>query len=274
MYTQKIQNLKELLIIVKKKVILFYDWLKVIVLKIFDSIITGSLLNNHFHFLFLSWIFCLLFYLGFFLIGKNPYSIFIPFSLYEVLTIDNRTEAILHLSDGEGSFVTTKRKVLFHKDDFNKNVMALLSELGELPYLSNQGNKNVESSYSVSLKKLPNIANTIISLWYQEDKSNLILDINLSGMEVELEAIKIYDPHKNLSQDDEDEEPKEAEKTVDNKINNNQKKLTILSSAFFAAEKTIFDNFPFLKSIEYRVNGKIADYPGLEYKLSEKKVRQ
>ena len=95
-------------------------------------------------------------------------------------------------------------------------------------------------------------------------------------MEAELTAIKIYDPNQSLSQEDNEgeETPKETGKVVSKETENNQKKLAILGSAFVAAEKTIFDNFPTLKTIEYRINGKLVDYPGLEYKLSEKKVKR
>ncbi|HNO26223.1 MAG TPA: hypothetical protein PKK94_24800, partial [Leptospiraceae bacterium] len=51
-------------------------------------------------------------------------------------------------------------------------------------------------------------------------------------------------------------------------------KRELLSSGFLALEKTIFANFKDIDRIEYRLNGKIKNFPELEYSLTETKKRQ
>lgn len=269
MYTQKIQGHIKYL---KNRLILIYKWFRQIVTKVFDSIVSEEVtLNNRFVFFNISWILCLLFYIGFFLADKNPYSIFIPFSLYELPRIDSRTEATLFLSDGKGSFLPVKRKVLLYEDSINKNVTNLLRELGELPFLSKQDDSS-SLNYSVSLKKLPNLAIAIITSWYLEKDSKIILDLSQNILEDEIRTIKIYKTKDEFFKDKKIESQKNEPIDEDELIR--QHKLKILAAAFVAAERTIFTNFENINNIEYRLDGKVQDYPGLAYRLSERKIRK
>jgi hypothetical protein len=50
-------------------------------------------------------------------------------------------------------------------------------------------------------------------------------------------------------------------------------RVKVLNTALRALEKTIFENFPTIETIEFKLNGISKDFAGLEYKLTEVKKR-
>ncbi|PJZ68160.1 hypothetical protein CH373_17045 [Leptospira perolatii] len=210
-------------------------------------------------FLTYSWILVSLFITGFVLAGKSPFKLLIPFSLYDLPNSDPRKEVTLYGSDGEGSVSPIRRKVLLTGDDFRHDALSLIGEVGESSYFDHTVGQS--SNQFKSLKKLPNLQFSVIALWKRGNV--LIIDLRKSSLEDILSEMKFRIDYTYASQMTEEAKSSEI----------NRRKLALLSSAFLAAEKTLFENFPDLQTIEYRLSGQLDQISGLSYSLNEKHVR-
>lgn len=230
--------------------------------------------DKKFLFLFFSGLFFTSFFLMFFLIGKNPYSLLIPFSLYDthLFLYDKRSKVTIFLSDGKGNFFPIQRK-LTKTGNLREDIKKILIEISEPPYYEMEYSnfENLQMNY----KKLPNIHFALIQVWTLGD--TLILDFRESTLKEEMENQRVRIDTGNYEIEEQTETSKLAqEKAQDdnNKILLQKLKKDLLSSSFLALEKTIFENFPQIKRLEYRLNGQKKDFEDLEYKLSEVKERK
>ncbi|TGL60498.1 LIC_10740 family protein [Leptospira sarikeiensis] len=227
----------------------FYAWVFGLATRAADSGESKRIL-----FLTYSWIIVLLFLTGFILAGKNPLKLLIPFTLYDLPNMDPRKEIVIYGSNGEGEVFAVKRKVLLSGEDFRHDVLTLVGETGESSYFDPTV-PNASAQFR-NLKKLPNLQDSVISIWKRGDL--LILDLRKSTIENLLSDMKFRIDYTYASQMTEEQKSAEIER----------KKLVLLSSAFLAVEKTLFEHYSDLNRIEYRLGGEQADLPGLTYLLS------
>ncbi|TGK06633.1 hypothetical protein EHO59_00370 [Leptospira semungkisensis] len=227
----------------------FYAWIFSLATRPSDSPESKKAL-----FLTYSWIIVLLFLTGFILAGKNPLKLLVPFTLYDLPNFDPRKEAVVFESDGEGQVYPVKRRVLLTGEDFRHDALTLIGETGESNYFD-PSVPNASAQFR-NLKKLPNLQDSVISIWKRGDL--LILDLRKSTLENLLSEMKFRIDYTYASQLSEDQKTAEI----------SRKKLLLLSSAFLAVEKTLFENFPEITRIEYRLGGEVSDLNGLTYSLS------
>lgn len=230
--------------------------------------------DKKFLFLFFLGLFFALFFLTFFLIGKNPYSLLIPFSLYDshLFLYDKRSKVIIFLSDGKGSFFPVQRK-LIKTGSLREDIKKLVIEISEPPYYEMEYSNfdNLQLTY----KKLPNIHFALIQVWTLGD--NIILDFRESTLKDEMENQRVridtgtYQIEEQTETGNLAQEKLQEDKT---KLALEKMKKDLLTYSFIALEKTLFENFPQIKRIEYRLNGQKKDFEDLEYKLSEIHERQ
>ncbi|MCP5503117.1 MAG: hypothetical protein H7A25_24675 [Leptospiraceae bacterium] len=225
--------------------------------------------DTRFLFFYFSWFFALMFYMGFYLVGKNPLSLLLPFSHFHFPVPEKRSDKTLYLSDGQGNVFKSSRKVYFEKGRLQDNILILISEIGKSPYYEMDNSSDL-LQLNQNLKKLPGLETAIISIWYLQDSSRLILDLREKTIHKELARLRfrvgrikadsIYDSNF--------EEEKEERKKETKKIRYN-----FLKSTFLSIEKTLFDNFPEVKSIEFRLDGQMKQIEGLDYDLTSSKKR-
>ena len=101
--------------------------------KIFSEAI-GETKNTKFRFFFISTSIMILFFIIFILIGKNPFSLLLPLSVYDLPSIDKRTLVTLYISDGKNNLLKSKRKILLADGNIQKNLQIILGELSKPPY--------------------------------------------------------------------------------------------------------------------------------------------
>ncbi|EQA45304.1 hypothetical protein LEP1GSC050_2538 [Leptospira broomii serovar Hurstbridge str. 5399] len=211
-------------------------------------------------FLTYSWILFLLFLTGFVLAGKNPLKLLVPFALYDLPNFDPRKSLIVYGSDGEGEIFTIHRKVLLDGKDFRHDVITLVGEVGEASFFDPSVPN--DAVHFRNLKKLPNLQDSVISIWKRGDL--LILDMRKSTLEDLLSEMKFRIDYTYASQMSEEEKSREI----------TRRKLALLSSSFLAVERTLFENYPELNRIEYRLGGEQEEIPGLNYSLTESHLRK
>lgn len=233
--------------------------------------------TKKFYFLFFSTIITLNFLLGFLLTEKNPLSLLVPFSFFELdLPIsDKRIPARVYLSDGNGNVFPSDRKVYLGEGDFRKKIITLSTEISRPPYYEVEENLS-KKDLNTNLKKLPNLHYALRAIWILKD--TLILDLRTTSIEDEIREMKVRLETKVY--DIKEEKDVNDEKLSDieiiaarNKEEILKKKLILLDSSFIALEKTLFDNFSEINKIEYRLDGNIKNYPGMSYLLSTPKDR-
>jgi hypothetical protein len=261
----------------KEKIIETYQKIKSIYPSFYNKATQNSG-TKKFYFLFLSTIITLNFFLGFYLTEKNPYTLLIPLTFFEVdlPLADKRIPIKLYFSDGFGKVFSTERKVLIDLENIRSSVMTLAIEISRPPYYEVEENLN-KKNLSVNLKKLPNIHYSIKTIWkYNEDL--LIIDLRESSLKAELDTMKVrvekttYEIKEENESDSKLIDPHEIESQ--NKDDIYKLKMTLLYSTFLALEKTIFDNYPYIKKIEYRLDGIKKNFSSLEYNLEETKNRE
>lgn len=242
------------------------DFCRDLLAKIFKEAV-GETKNNQFRFFFLSSSVGILFFIIFILVGKNPFSLLIPFSFYDLPTLDNRKEITLFISDGKNNLLKSKRKVLLPENDIKRNLNIIIGELSQAPY-----EDVIETTEeNVFPKKLPNIRNPILVSWFLDSDKRLILDLDEEVIQKELSAIRI---RVEALDDSEERKTKEEEELEKKRLIELQiARMKILNTTLQALEKTIFANFSNIESIEFRVNGHSKDLAGLDYKLTEIKKR-
>lgn len=228
---------------------------------------TGETKSNQFRFFFLSSSVAILFFIIFILVGKNPFSLLIPFSVYDLPSPDRRTTVTLYVSDGKTNLLKSKRKVLL-ASDIRKNLNIIIGELSQPPY-----DDVIETTEeNVFPKKLPDLRSPISVMWLLDSDKKLILDLNEASIQKELSTIKIK--LEVTEENQEDKKNQEDEVIEKKKLEELQAaRLKILNTALSALEKTIFENFSNIETLEFRVNGLNKDIAGLEYKLTEVKKR-
>ena len=153
-------------------------------------------------------------------------------------------------------------------NDIRKNLNIIIGELSQPPY-----DDIIETTEeNVFPKKLPDLRSPIIAVWLLDSDKKLILDLNEASIQKELSSIKIKlevteenpDGKKNL--EEESIEKKRLEELQAARVK-------VLNTALRALEKTIFENFSTVETIEFKLNGVSKDFAGLEYKLTEVKKR-
>ncbi len=229
---------------------------------------TGETKNNQFRFFFLSSSLAILFFIVFILVGKNPFSLLIPFNFYDLPSIDRRTNVILYVSDGKTNLLKSKRKVLLTENDVRKNLSIILGELSQPPY-----DDVIETTEeNVFSKKLPDLRSPIIAFWLLDSDKKLIIDLNEESIQKEISSIKIkLEVNEDSLYDKQNREEEAVEKKRIEELQSARVK--VLNTALRALEKTIFENFSTIETIEFKLNGHSKDFVGLEYKLTEVKKR-
>lgn len=224
--------------------------------------------NKKFLIIYFSIILSILFFFAFYLVKVNPLQLLIPFSLFDLPKIDSREEKTIYVSDGKNSILKIKRKALISEEK-EKKLKILVSEISKSSF-DNILDSKEENLYP---KKTLNLSDSLISFWFLDENKKLILDFKEEYLNFELNKIRT----KAVSSDEEtifDKKTPEEEKVFKEELDKlNQKKLLKLEISFLALEKTIFENFPKLESIEYRLNGKMKSFNELNYKLDEIKKR-
>lgn len=234
--------------------------------------------TKKFYFLFFSTIITINFFIGFYITEKNPYSLLIPLSFFEldIPLTDKRENAKVYLSDGSGNVFPSDRKVLLDKNDFRSSIQVLANEISRPPYYETEENFS-KKDLNINLKKLPNIHYSIISIW-KLNNDTIILDLRESTLNSEIEKMKVR-VEKNTYEISEEKDGVSShlidtkEKDESDKIELMKIKMNLLNSAFLALEKTIFDNFLYIKKIEYRLDGIKKSYENLQYDLATEKIR-
>lgn len=227
--------------------------------------------DKKFLFLFFVGLFFSLFFLTFLLIGKNPYSLLIPFSLYDFQFFlhDKRENVTIYLSDGKGKIFPVQKKIL-KTGNLREDIKKILIEICEPPYfeLDYSNFENVQQTY----KKLPNIYLALIQIWIVN--GNLILDFREETLREEMEnqrvridtgEYEVGDLQVEKGQLLKEKLKEERDKQLIEKL-----KRDLLSYSFEVLEKTIFQNFSQIQSIEYRLDGKRKNFNGLSYSLERK----
>ncbi|MCE9498975.1 MAG: hypothetical protein K8R21_00410 [Leptospira sp.] len=237
-----------------------------------------GIVQTNFLFLYFSWILFISFASIIILSGKNPISLLIPFAIYDLPARENLTPVTIFVSDGDGNLFPTKRRMFFIPDDFKRNLLTVIGEIGQPPFYDSEL-VSEDSVFAGTLKKLPNLQTAVISTWKIETTGLLIVDLRESTIRDELDSLKFRFNSSVASDEDESDDghffKKKQDVSVDKKLADLQKnKLSILNSVFLSIEKSIFGNFANVQSIEFRLEGKKRDYPGLDYKLTETKIRK
>ncbi|MDV6235977.1 N-acetylmuramoyl-L-alanine amidase [Leptospira ellisii] len=211
-------------------------------------------------FLTYSWIGVVLFFTSFILAGHNPFVTLVPFSLYEVANRDPRSEITIYGSDGERNVFPVRRKVLWEGDEFRHKTLTLIGEIGESSYFD----KTVESGkgeHYKNLKRLPEIQYAVKSVWKRGN--GLILDLRKSTLQEIVSGMKFRIDYTYAQQMSEEQKQREIVR----------KKMALLDSTFLALEKTIFENFQDVQSVEYKLDGLSEAIPGMEYSLDSQHKR-
>lgn len=186
---------------------------------------------------------------------------------------DKRVPAKVYLSDGRMNVYPSDRKVLL-TGEFRKDLHTLITQVSAPPFYEIEENFT-KKGLKVNLKKLPNLHFALITIWFNES-GRLILDLRESSIQTEISILKVRVDRGTYELKEEVESESLSsiqQKEDEDKILVHQRRMEILHSTFLAIEKTIFDNFPEIKSIEFRLDGETKDYPDLNYKLSEVKNR-
>ena len=236
---------------------------------------TGS---KKYYFLFFSSIITWNFLLGFYLTEKNPLSLLIPFSFFEldIPLADRREISRVYLSDGEGNVFPSDRKLLYDKNDYRSAVVSLATEISRPPYYEVEENFT-KKNLNINLKKLPGIHYSIITSW--RFKNTLIIDLREASLLSEFQNMRVRIEKGTYEiKEDKDIEPEkisnEDEQNEADKKEISKKKNSLMNSTFLALEKTLFDNFKDIDIIEYRLDGYNKNFLNLDYKLDELKKRE
>jgi hypothetical protein len=251
---------------ISEKVALFYD-------KVHEESFAETK-DKKFWFLFFTGLVSILFFVLFALVGKNPYSLLLPLTLHDSFlpVYDKRTKVKVFFSDGQMNAFPVERKISL-SGELRKDIKLLLIETSEPPYF---GTEEQNSVPKMNLKKLPGLHFALIQTWVLSNNT-LVLDFREETLLLETTNLKVridkgtYDIQEETK--DGGRLAKEKEEEDKNKVALEKLRLALLDSAFVAIEKTIFENFSTIQTIEFRVDGKKKDLPGMEYKLSTKRTK-
>jgi len=228
--------------------------------------------DKKFWFLFFSGFVSFMFFLLFALVGKNPFSLLVPFSIYDNFSLiyDKRSPVTIYLSDGKKNLFHIKRKI-FLTGEIYHDLKALLVEISEPPFYELEENSNIQEIKEI--KKLPNLHFALIQMWILKDKT-LILDFREETLLQEMQEQRVrIDTQTYDIKEENSEEKISIQSSEKNKKILEKMKIELMESAFLALEKTIFENFPDILSIEYRLNGISKELPNFEYKFTQKRTR-
>ena len=210
-----------------------------------------------------------IFLVFFYLIKKNPLELLIPFHLFDLPQIDKRTQKSLYILDGKGNTLKVNRKVLIESNVLNKNLDVIISELSKPPY----DDKIDSQDETVFPKKTINLKNALVIKWLLDNNSRLILDFKEEYLQLELKNIKtksVLDEEESIF---DRKTPEQETKLKAELEKNNSIKMKTLELSFICLEKSIFENFPEIQSIEYKLNGKTKNFSNLIYDLREVRKR-
>jgi hypothetical protein len=225
--------------------------------------------NKRFLFSFFAVSISIIFLVFFYLIKKNPLELLIPFHLFNLPQIDKRTQKSLYILDGKGDTLKVNRKILIESNILSKNIDTIISELSKPPY----EDKIESQDETVFPKKTVNLKNALIIKWLVENNSRLILDFKEEYIQLELKNIKTKSV---LDEEDsifDRKTPEQEAKLKAELEKNNSIKMKTLELSFICLEKSIFENFPEIQSIEYKLNGRTKNFSNLSHDLREVRKR-
>lgn len=208
--------------------------------------------DARFLFYYLSWFFAILLITGFALVGRNPFRLLLPYSVFSLPKIDSRKSVPIYLSNGQKKLVAAKRKLQW-QNDTRQNILALIGEIGKSPFYE-MDTKNDALQLNEDLKKLTNLQTSVRVLWLLTNNKRLVIDLRQQTILQELKALKFR--------------VKGAKTPEEREQIEQQTKYNILHSTFLAIEKTIFANFKEIQTIEYRLDGRQEKMVKLDYDLS------
>ena len=154
------------------------------------------------------------------------------------------------------------------ENDLKKNLNIIIGELSQPPY--EDVIESVEEN--VFPKKLPDLRSPIIAAWLLDSNKKLILDLDENSIYKELSSIKVkLEVNEDSIFDKQNREEEALEKKREEEVR--LARVKVLNTALLALEKTIFENFPSIETLEFKLNGHSKELSGLEYKLNEIRKR-
>jgi hypothetical protein len=226
--------------------------------------------DKKFSFYYFSWVAFLFFLTGFGLVNQNPFVLFSPFSLYRIPVSDTRRPVPIFLSDSDGTLYKTTRKMLFDAS-LRKNILTLVGEIAKSPFFEMERNAELVHIRK-NLKQLLNLQSAVISIWTLENDTTVIIDLREATLNREIELIKIQ-AETAISYTSIYEEAKANIDKEKIKTEARAQRMQTLEYTFKVLEKTIFENFPNVKSIGFKLDGHSKNIASMNYNLSEPKTR-
>lgn len=230
----------------------------------FYGIATGTQEHNPRRFLFtyFSWMMGLLFLSFSFLAEKNPFQLLLPMQVFALPIVDDRSEGVVYVSDGESEIYPTRRKV-FLRGNMQDDIRELIEEVGRPPHFS-QDWKEGDRFQGSKLKKLPNLSQALVSVWILDEGKRVVLDF--SSKEIERAMAKYRFAKSKMEEGEEDVEAGEEDiesyysapaNYIDAKTMREieEKKVIVLRLGLKASLQTIRENFPSVDQVEYRLDG-------------------
>ncbi len=228
--------------------------------------------SREFQFLFLSWFSLLLFFTFFILTEKNPFNLLVPFNVFQWPSIDHREEVKIFISDGGENQIPVNRKLL-RNDDSIQFTYQLIGQVGAPPYFSVEESAATKDKL-FNPKKLLDLQFALKKIWVRDNGKMMILDWNESMLESVMNEYRL--PQIIRSGNEVEEEPS-ANAPVDtttyysggdigqkeSEVVTRTRRTNALNATIRAIDATIYLNFPEVKSIEHRLDGRVKNFPGL-----------
>ena len=193
-----------------------------------------------------------------------------PFTIYQFPVSDTRSSVPIFLSDSDGTLYRASRKMLFGAS-LRKNILTLMGEVAKSPFFEMENNSELVN-ISKNLKQLLNLQSAVISIWTLENDAMVIIDLREATLNREVELIKIRSEtaasYTSIYE--------EAKANIDKdkiKAEARAQRMQTLEYTFQVLEKTIFENFPTVKSISFKLDGSSKNIANMNYNLLETKTR-
>ncbi|MCC5813359.1 MAG: hypothetical protein JJT78_01265 [Leptospira sp.] len=242
----------------------------------FYSLAMGETRDNsrRFLFIYLSWMVFLLFLSFSFLAEKNPFSLLLPFQIFELPLDDPRQERKVYVSDGEENVYSSTRLV-FVTGDIISDIRELVEEIGRPPHFSKPAEEG-DNFFGAKLKKLPNLSISLVTIWERKEKKTIILDF--SSQEIIRELAKYRFAKKSIEEDEDEDIDLDIENYysppqnfIDSKTlaEMDKKKTLILGLTLNAIRRTILENNPDYEKVHFHLDGKRGVGQGILSAFSE-----
>ncbi len=233
--------------------------------------------SREFQFMFLSWFFLLLFFTFFILAEKNPFGLLVPFQVFQLPSIDKRTEVKVFISDGGDNQIPVNRKIL-QNEDKDLFVYQLIAEVGSPPYFSVEESASMKDKL-FNPKKLLDLQFALKKIWIRNNSKTMILDWNESMLQTVMSEYRL--PQVIRSGDEVEEENTNAIVPVDTityysggEVGQKEsedviriRRTNALAATLRAIEATLLENFPEVDLIEHKLDGTGKSFPGLSYQM-------